>query len=150
MFNVWRAPETRPTMDIDLLGITGNSIDSIAAIALAICEQDVEADGLTFDPGSIEVARIVEDADYAGVRVRLRGALGVARIAMQLDIGFGDVVTPRPPWHSVKPHAHKVARKPFLPLQGEGQDGDGVLHQDKPIPTPTLPLKGRELPSIFP
>jgi len=96
MFNVWRAPETRPTMDIDLLGITGNSIDSIAAIALAICEQDVEADGLTFDPGSIEVARIVEDADYAGVRGGLRGALGVARIAMEVDIGFGDVVTPRP------------------------------------------------------
>lgn len=96
MFTVWQAPETRPTMDIDLLGITDNSIDAIAAIAQTICEQDVEHDGLIFDPGSIEVARIVEDADYAGVRVRLRGALGVAHIAMQLDIGFGDVVIPKP------------------------------------------------------
>ena len=96
MFTVWHAPETRPTMDIDLLGITDNSIDAIAVIAQAVCQQDVEADGLVFDPGSIEVARIVEDADYAGVRVRLRGSLGVARIAMQLDIGFGDVVTPEP------------------------------------------------------
>lgn len=96
MFTVWQAPETRPTMDIDLLGITDNSMDAIAVIAQAICQQDVEPDGLVFDPGSIEVARIVEDADYAGVRVRLRGTLGVARIAMQLDIGFGDVVTPKP------------------------------------------------------
>ena len=96
MFTVWQAPETRPTMDIDLLGITGNSIDAIAVIAQAICEQDVEPDGLTFDPDSIEVARIMEDADYAGVRVRFRGALGAARIAMQLDIGFGDVVIPKP------------------------------------------------------
>jgi len=33
----------------------------------------------------------------------------------------------------------------FLPLQGEGQDGDGSLQQqNSPIPTPTLPLKGRE------
>ncbi|MBI4937177.1 MAG: nucleotidyl transferase AbiEii/AbiGii toxin family protein [Nitrosomonadales bacterium] len=96
MFTVWQAPETRPTMDIDLLGITGNSIDAIAVLAQTICEQDVEPDGLTFDPGSIEAARIVEDADYAGVRVRFRGALGVARIAMQLDIGFGDVVIPKP------------------------------------------------------
>ena len=94
MFTVWHAPETRPTMDIDLLGIAGNSIDAIAAIAQAICQQDVEADGLVFDPGSVDAARIVEDADYAGVRVRLRGSLGVARIAIQLDIGFGDVVTP--------------------------------------------------------
>lgn len=96
MFTVWQAPETRPTMDIDLLGIIGNSIDAIAVLAQTICEQDVEPDGLTFDPGSIEAVRIVEDADYAGVRVRFRGALGVARIAMQLDIGFGDVVTPKP------------------------------------------------------
>ena len=96
MLTVWQAPETRPTMDIDLLGMTDNSIDAIAAIAQAICAQDVEADGLAFDPGSIEAVRIVEDADYAGVRVRLRGTLGVARIAMQLDIGFGDVVTPEP------------------------------------------------------
>lgn len=46
MFTVWQAPETRPTMDIDLLGITGNSIDAITAIAQTICEQDVEPDGL--------------------------------------------------------------------------------------------------------
>jgi hypothetical protein len=40
--------------------------------------------------------RIVEDADYAGVRVRFRGSLGTARITMQLDIAFGDVVVPQP------------------------------------------------------
>lgn len=96
VFTVWQAPVTRPTMDIDLLGITGNSVDAIAAIAKVVCGQDVEPDGLAFDPGSVEAARIVEDADYAGVRVRLRGTLGVARIAMQLDIGFGDVVIPKP------------------------------------------------------
>jgi hypothetical protein len=54
------------------------------------------------------------------------------------------------PWHSIKPEAHEVARKSFLPLQGEGQDGDGFLRHDEPIPTPTLPLKGRELPSFIP
>ncbi|MCK6475114.1 MAG: nucleotidyl transferase AbiEii/AbiGii toxin family protein, partial [Planctomycetes bacterium] len=32
--------------------------------------------------------------DYEGVRVRFVGLLGKARVAMQLDIGFGDVVTP--------------------------------------------------------
>ena len=96
MFNAWQAPVTRPTMDIDLLGITDNSVDAIVAIAKEICLQEVEPDGLVFDPDSLGGERIVEDADYGGVRVRFRGTLGTARVTMQLDIGFGDVVVPKP------------------------------------------------------
>ncbi len=96
MFTAWQAPVTRPTMDIDLLGITDNSVDAIIAIVKSICQQDVEPDGLVFDAAGVEGERIVEDADYAGVRVRFRGTLGTARVTMQLDIGFGDVVVPAP------------------------------------------------------
>ena len=96
MFTAWQAPMSRPTMDIDLLGVINNSIDAIVAMTKAICTQVVEPDGLTFEPESIEGERIVEDADYAGVRVRFRGRLGTARLTMQLDIGFGDVVVPQP------------------------------------------------------
>lgn len=96
MFTVWQAPVMRPTMDIDLLGITDNDVDAIITIVKDICRQDVEPDGLVFDAAAIEGERIVEDADYAGVRVRFRGTLGTARITMQLDIGFGDVVVPKP------------------------------------------------------
>jgi hypothetical protein len=83
-------------MDIDLLGVTNNSIDAMVAVTQAICTQVVEPDGLTFEPESIAGERIVEDADYEGVRIRFRGSLGTARITMQLDIGFGDVVVPQP------------------------------------------------------
>ena len=40
----------------------------------------------------------------------------------------------------------------FLPLQGGGQEGDGLLSgvQAQPIPTPTLPLKGREQSAFSP
>ena len=96
MLTVWQAPATRPTMDIDLLGITDNSIDAIVAVMKDVCMQAVEADGWFFDPDSVSAERIVEDADYAGVRVLLRGILGTARIALQIDIGFGDVVVPGP------------------------------------------------------
>ena len=96
MFTAWQAPISRPTMDIDLLGFTNNSIDAAVAVTQAICTQVVEPDGLTFEPESVEGERIVEDANYAGVRVRFRGSLGTARITMQLDIGFGDVVVPQP------------------------------------------------------
>jgi hypothetical protein len=69
MFTAWQAPLMRPTMDIDLLGITDNSVDAIVAIAREICLQEVEPDGLAFERDSVGGERIVEDADYGGVRV---------------------------------------------------------------------------------
>ncbi len=62
----------------------------------AVCQQPVDADGLVFDPVSITTERIAEDADYHGVRAKFRGTLGNGQIAMQIDIGFSDVVTPAP------------------------------------------------------
>lgn len=96
MLTVWRAPLSRPTMDIDVLGQTDNSIDSIVSIVKEICRQEVEADGLIFDATSVEGERITEDADYEGVRVRFRGELGAARFVIQFDVGFGDVIIPSP------------------------------------------------------
>jgi len=68
MLRVWRAPELRPTMDIDLLGRTSNEEADIVAQIRGILTVDVEADGLTFDPDSIRAERITEDADYEGIR----------------------------------------------------------------------------------
>ncbi|PYT31860.1 MAG: hypothetical protein DMG57_03855 [Acidobacteria bacterium] len=51
---------------------------------------------MEFNCDSIEVTRIKEDADYEGVRVQFHATLAKARIPMQLDIGFGDVITPGP------------------------------------------------------
>ncbi|MFH1221423.1 MAG: nucleotidyl transferase AbiEii/AbiGii toxin family protein [Candidatus Eisenbacteria bacterium] len=94
MLTVWKAPVSRPTRDMDFLGRLDNSIESVAAVVREICSTDVEPDGLTFDPTSIEAERIAEDADYEGVRIRFQGHLGNARIGMQLDVAFGDVVVP--------------------------------------------------------
>jgi len=94
MLTVWRAPLSRPTRDIDLLGHIDNAPNVLAAVVRDISLQDVEPDGLIFDPSSIEAERITEDADYEGVRIRFRGQLGTARIYMQIDVGFGDVVLP--------------------------------------------------------
>jgi predicted nucleotidyltransferase component of viral defense system len=92
MLTVWEAPLTRPTLDIDLLGRIENRIETIVKVTREICRQEVEPDGIAFDIATIEAGRIAEDADYEGIRVRFRGSLGTARIVMQLDIGFGDVV----------------------------------------------------------
>lgn len=92
----WRAPFSRPTLDIDFAGRTSNELDHIRSIVAGVCEMAVEPDGIDFHPASIEATRIKEDADYEGVRVRLHGTLAKARIPMQIDVGFGDVIVPQP------------------------------------------------------
>ncbi|MCE5251362.1 nucleotidyl transferase AbiEii/AbiGii toxin family protein [bacterium] len=92
----WRSPEIRPTMDIDLLGITSNEESNIITQIQEIIALDVEPDGLDFDPDSVRAERIIENADYEGMRILLSGALGSAKVYLQIDIGFGDVVFPAP------------------------------------------------------
>lgn len=97
MLVAWKAPVSRPTMDIDLLGRMENRIEDIESVIRTACAQNLDPDdGLSFDESSVVGQRIAEDADYEGVRVRLRGTLGNARVALQIDVGFGDVVSPRP------------------------------------------------------
>ena len=53
-------------------------------------------DGLAFDPASVKGTTIRKEAGYGGVRVDVLATLDGARIALQVDIGFGDAVTPAP------------------------------------------------------
>jgi len=96
LLTAWKAPATRPTIDIDLAGRTSNELEHIRSVVAELCQLKTEPDGLEFDPASIEAQRIKEDAEYEGVRVRFNATLAKARIPMQIDIGFGDVIVPRP------------------------------------------------------
>lgn len=53
-------------------------------------------DGIMFDIAGVEAERIKEDAEYEGVRVWVPESLDGARVMMQVDVGFGDVVDPAP------------------------------------------------------
>ena len=94
MLHVWDAPLARATKDVDLLGRLDHALENLERVVREICAADVEPDGMVFDPTTVKTERIKEDADYEGVRVRFVGLLGKARVAMQIDVGFGDVVTP--------------------------------------------------------
>ncbi|HRD71275.1 MAG TPA: nucleotidyl transferase AbiEii/AbiGii toxin family protein [Legionella sp.] len=96
MLRLWNAPETRPTMDIDMLGKTSNDAENILQQMGEILLVDVVEDGFYFDAASLKAERIKEDADYHGIRVLFKGNLDTAKIHMQIDIGFGDVVYPIP------------------------------------------------------
>jgi len=94
MLHVWDAPLARATKDVDLLGRLDHALENLERVVREICAADVEPDGMVFDPATVKTERIKEDADYEGVRVRFLGLLGKARVAMQIDVGFGDVVRP--------------------------------------------------------
>ncbi len=90
LLRVWDSPEIRPTMDIDMLGITSNKESDVIKQVQDILCVDVKPDGLFFDPDSIRSERITEDADYKGIRIHFHGNMDKAIIHMQVDIGFGD------------------------------------------------------------
>lgn len=96
MFIAWKGLRSRATRDIDLAGKTKNSVENLVAIVKNVCEIEVEPDGMRFDSSTVAGERIKEDADYAGVRVRFIGRLEQARATMQIDVGFGDTITPEP------------------------------------------------------
>lgn len=96
MFTAWNIPQRRTTLDIDFLARFDNQVDSIEKAIKDICKIKVVPDGLIYDTETVKGIRIKEDADYEGVRVKFVGFLERARIPMQMDIGFGDIVYPRP------------------------------------------------------
>jgi predicted nucleotidyltransferase component of viral defense system len=94
LMDAWSGFSTRPTVDIDFLGMVNNDLSTIESIIIDVCATEVEPDGLIFSLESSRAERITEDAEYQGVRMRFEARLGSARVPMQVDIGFGDVVSP--------------------------------------------------------
>ena len=95
LFSIWYDLPHRPTRDADLLGFGPDDVESAVATFREICQIQVD-DGITFDPASVKGAVIRKEAGYGGVRVDLQAKLDGAHIALQVDIGFGDAVTPAP------------------------------------------------------
>lgn len=94
LFCVWSGELHRPTKDLDLLGQGDSTPDAVADAVRQVLATPVRDDGLTFDPHAVVAAEIREEQGYRGVRVKLVALLGNARIPTQIDVGFGDVITP--------------------------------------------------------
>jgi hypothetical protein len=96
MFLVWHDAPLRVTRDLDLLATRRPTPDRLQALFRSLCRMEVEDDGVVFDEASVTVAGIREDQQYGGLRVTMRGRLGNIRLPVQVDVGFGDAVTPAP------------------------------------------------------
>jgi predicted nucleotidyltransferase component of viral defense system len=95
LFLVWTGEPHRATKDLDLLALKSASLEHLTAVFRALAKSPASDDGLTFLPESVAAEPIRENDIYQGVRVTLDARLGKARIPLQVDVGFGDVVTPK-------------------------------------------------------
>src|SRR6266849_10938298 len=84
----------RPTRDLDLLGMGEATEAAIDTAVREIATTKVDDDGLVFDVGTLEVRSIREDNRYGGLRAIVQVRLAEARIHVQIDVGFGDAITP--------------------------------------------------------
>ena len=96
LYAAWLEDPFRTTRDLDLLSFGDREAERLVGIFREICVQAVEEDGLSFDAEHIAAEPIRDDQIYGGVRLRTSARLGTAVIPIQIDIGFGDVVTPGP------------------------------------------------------
>jgi predicted nucleotidyltransferase component of viral defense system len=96
LFSIWSDEPHRPTRDLDLLGRGDNTLSYLEKVFQEICQVEVLDDGLEFNSYTVRSQRIKEDNEYEGVRINLRSNLTGTRtrIELQVDIGFGDAVTP--------------------------------------------------------
>ncbi len=95
LFAVWIDAPHRPTRDADLLGFGEPAPDRLADSIGQLCAI-AAPDGITYDATTVKVEEIRLQASYPGLRVTLRANLDGARCNVQLDVGFGDAVTPAP------------------------------------------------------
>ena len=96
LFSVWSETPHRATRDLDLLGHGDHDVATLITTFKEICRTSVEDDGVVFFGDAMTGEEIREGEEYAGVRLSFEARLGVAKIPIQVDIGFGDAVVPEP------------------------------------------------------
>lgn len=96
LFAYWTGAPHRPTRDMDLLGYGEPDIALLETVFRDLCAVKVHADGLVFQPDSVNGERIKDEEKYEGVRLHMTAVLEKSRIPLQIDVGFGDRVVPAP------------------------------------------------------
>lgn len=94
LFSLWTPTPYRATGDLDLLGYGDSAPDRIADAFREICSLDVADDGIIFKPETLRAGMARAEDEYSGVRLTMVAEIAGAQLPIQIDIGFGDAVTP--------------------------------------------------------
>jgi len=93
---VWLTNPHRATRDVDILATGPATEAAVRGMVEAICAVACPEDAVRFDLSSLVLSAIRAEEDYPGMRARFHAYLGTARIAVQLDVGFGDALAVDP------------------------------------------------------
>ncbi|WP_044882501.1 nucleotidyl transferase AbiEii/AbiGii toxin family protein [Neochlamydia sp. EPS4] len=96
MLMVWNPMNHRPTVDIDLLAKTSNTVSHLQKIIHEICSTEVIPDGLLFDVESLRLSEAQLEAEYHGISASFSAKLFTAKLPMRIDFGFSDTILPQP------------------------------------------------------
>lgn len=94
LFGLLFGQPNRPTKDLDFLSFGDNEPETLRSSFLAILAVN-EDDGVVFDLGTLKAGKIKEDDQYEGVRLTCTATIQNAKIAVQIDVGFGDAIVPQ-------------------------------------------------------
>ena len=94
LFSLWAPTPYRATGDLDLLGYGDAAPERIATTFQEICSIDFADDGVVFKPETLRAEMARAEDEYSGVRLTMIAEIAGARLPIQVDIGFGDAVTP--------------------------------------------------------
>lgn len=94
LFAVWTGKPHRATRDLDLLGFGDPGEERVRQVLDDVLALEVADDGVRFDRDSLDVDPIREEQAYGGVRAAVTARVATAKVRLQVDVGFGDVVTP--------------------------------------------------------
>jgi predicted nucleotidyltransferase component of viral defense system len=94
LFTLWIGHPHRATRDLDLLGFGDDDAAHLRDVFVDVLGRAMPDDGVAFDVDVLDVGPIRDDQEYGGVRVATIARISGAQVRVQVDIGFGDVVTP--------------------------------------------------------
>ena len=93
----WFEEPFRGTRDLDLLGYGDPAPEAVLDVFREVLVQELP-DGVVFDTDAARVSRIREGNEYGGLRIRTTADIAGARIAVNVDVGFGDATEPPAEW----------------------------------------------------
>ena len=94
LFTLWTGTPHRATRDLDLLGFGDPGERHVRDVLADVLALHVADDGVRFDLDSLSVEPIREDQEYGGIRAEVIARVTTAQVRLQVDVGFGDAITP--------------------------------------------------------
>ncbi len=93
LMTTWIDTAFRPTRDLDLLGFGDSDAEAMLSVFREVCAVE-ENDGVVFDVDALAVDHVRDELEYGGLRISTVATIDGARIAIKIDIGFGDAIEP--------------------------------------------------------